>query len=394
MMDAPATIVTTPPSRRRAVTLRLTLVFVGLLLGLGAAEGLLALAGIPPSSRPHSPAKQFIVLKESYEGYPIHFNLPSSDIRFVYDSNPRGYFGPHNEIDHQTNSLGFRGPEFQLSAAPGGTVAHPQTVRLAFLGDSFTFGEGVRFADTYPERTAALLNEQAPALGKRFESYNFSVSGYNTTEELFMLERFALDCSPDAVVLGYVLNDAEPPLFEFAPDKKNEFRRRPRAIEESAAQPMPPENLLFRLRTARAVWSYFASRDLTRQTTAYYHSIYEDSSPGWQESRRSLRRIAEICRQKKIPCCVVLFPILYELDSRYPFRDIHAKIAEALDGTGSLLVDLLPQFEGHRAEDLWVHPADHHPNEKAHALAAEALRRTLLESHCLDRAAATAPAAR
>ena len=37
------------------------------------------------------------------------------------------------------------------------------------------------------------------------------------------------------------------------------------------------------------------------------------------------------------------------------------------------VLDLLPAFGERDAEALWVHPADHHPNEEAHALAARAL---------------------
>jgi hypothetical protein len=36
-------------------------------------------------------------------------------------------------------------------------------------------------------------------------------------------------------------------------------------------------------------------------------------------------------------------------------------------------VDLRETLRGRPAESLWVHPVDHHPNEIAHRLAAEAL---------------------
>ena len=35
--------------------------------------------------------------------------------------------------------------------------------------------------------------------------------------------------------------------------------------------------------------------------------------------------------------------------------------------------ELLETFRGRRSAELWVHPVDHHPNEVAHRLAAEAL---------------------
>jgi hypothetical protein len=42
-------------------------------------------------------------------------------------------------------------------------------------------------------------------------------------------------------------------------------------------------------------------------------------------------------------------------------------------------LDLLDTFRGHDEKSLWVHPTDHHPNEAAHALAAEAIERFVRE---------------
>ncbi len=44
-----------------------------------------------------------------------------------------------------------------------------------------------------------------------------------------------------------------------------------------------------------------------------------------------------------------------------------------MEGTPAAFIDLFPRLKGMRAEDLWVHPADQHPNEKVHLLAAQAL---------------------
>ena len=86
----------------------------------------------------------------------------------------------------------------------------------------------MRDEDTYPARTAALLQHEHPSGSPRFEAYNLGVCGYNTTQELALLEHLGLKLLPDCVVLGYVLNDAEPPLFEVDPST-NRFRRASRA---------------------------------------------------------------------------------------------------------------------------------------------------------------------
>jgi hypothetical protein len=308
----------------------------------------------------------------------MYVNLPSSRIRIVYDRNPRGYFGPANEVEHTTNQLGFRGPEFAVSRQGGRLVATKPagTVRMVFLGDSFTFGEGVRDEDTYPARTAALLQREHPSGSPRFEACNLGVCSYNTTQELALLEDLGLKLLPDCVVLGYVLNDAEPPLFEPDPSTKS-FRRASRAVEGGAGDPVPPDRLLYQLRSARLVWQLAADRERSLRTVARYHALYKDGSPGWQESRRALRQIILRCHEAGIPCYVLLFPILYELSDAYPFQAIHKKIRAEVEGLNATFIDLLPRLKGQRADTLWVHPADQHPNEQVQRIAAEELAAAL-----------------
>jgi hypothetical protein len=360
--------------------LRLLLVLGGLAVGLLLAELLLAALDRPRFYRPHTFPKQFDFLPISNAAFPVYVNARSSRIRFVYDGNPRGYFGPANEVDHHTSSLGFRGPELPLSIRDNRVITtKPEgTVRLVFLGDSFTFGEGVRDDDTYPAQTAYLLQQHYPTPSPHFESFNLGVGGYNTSQSLLLLERIGLDALPDCVVLGYVLNDAEPPLFQRDPKTGRPYRAA-RPVEEGAGDPRPPESWLYRLRTARAVWQVLANRRLTQQTLAHYREIYDENSPGWQESRRALGKIIKHCADRHVPCYVLLFPVLYQLDDQYPFLAIHEQIRAEVTDTSALFIDLFPRLKGQRAEDLWVHPSDHHPNEKVHRIAAEALCEELLK---------------
>ncbi len=70
---------------------------------------------------------------------------------------------------------------------------------------------------------------------------------------------------------------------------------------------------------------------------------------------------------------LVLFPELHELDGDYPFENVHRRVREAAEGLGIPVLDLLDAFRGQDAADLWVHPTDHHPNARAHAIAASAI---------------------
>lgn len=148
---------------------RIILVIFGIVLGVLCIEILLVVFDKPHFYRRHSAPAQFAFLNKDDKDI-IYFNIPSQRIRFIFDGNPRGYFGKDNEIDHITNSRGFRGKDFSI-------YKPEDTFRIAFLGDSFTFGEGVRFSDTYPELVSFILEQKYKSPSVHFESYNFGVGG-------------------------------------------------------------------------------------------------------------------------------------------------------------------------------------------------------------------------
>jgi hypothetical protein len=98
------------------------------------------------------------------------------------------------------NSLGFRGDE--MSAAKP-----PSIVRIACIGDSWTFGMPVGQQQSYPSRLAAWLRTERP--GTAYEVLNFGVLGYSSFQGLQLLKARVLDLHPDIVVIGFGMNDSE-----------------------------------------------------------------------------------------------------------------------------------------------------------------------------------------
>ncbi len=337
------------------------LIIAGILAGLLLSEAALTLLDIPKFYKSHTYPPQFSFYAEN--GTLFYTNVPSSDITFVYDGNPRGYFS-ENEVVHSTNSWGFRGKEFSFSKT--------SAIRIAFLGDSFTFGEGVKYEDTYPEKSAELLNRKYGSENISFESYNFGVGGYNTQQSLFLLENLALKTRPDIIVLGYTLNDAEPELFYINPAGAVARRPRETGIPEGLPDQNPPESLPD-FRTARAAWKLLKSSEISRQTADYYNSLYESDNPDWKATKESLKKLGRICTENQVHCFILIFPVLYQLDENYPFRELHELAGNEISGNYTHLVDLFPYLKGRKDTELWVHPTDQHPNEIVHAIAAEAL---------------------
>ncbi|MEO5336022.1 MAG: SGNH/GDSL hydrolase family protein [Magnetospirillum sp. WYHS-4] len=317
---------------------------------------------LPKFRKGHTLPPQFRAVTLA-DGTLTYVNSLNSDIPLTYDGDPRGYFGPDMTVRHHTNGSGFRGPSFAQTKREG-------VRRVVIVGDSFTFGQGVKDNDVFAVRLERRLNE-----GKgdpSWEVVNLGVGGYNTRQEIALLRNVGLPLAPDAVILGYNVNDAEPPIFEFDVAKRKMTRRKDAPVS-NRDEPRPPDAFPYNLRVAQVLWRIASIRRTQARTLEYYASLYREDAEGWKDTQTSLAEFGELCRDGRFTCLAVIFPLLTDLDERYPFGHIHARVGGILSGAGIPVIDLLPLMSGRAPSDLWVHPTDQHPNEAVHALVAEEL---------------------
>jgi lysophospholipase L1-like esterase len=98
------------------------------------------------------------------------------------------------------NDEGYRSAPFAAGKRLG-------VLRIACIGDSWTFGMNVNQDETYPARVAALLARETPA--RNVEILNFGVLGYTSFQGLQVLKNRALDLQPDVVIIGFGMNDSD-----------------------------------------------------------------------------------------------------------------------------------------------------------------------------------------
>ena len=102
------------------------------------------------------------------------------------------------------NELGYRQPPFAANRTP-------DVFRIVCVGDSFTFGMGVRQEKSWPARLGTRL---APPPGySRVEVINAGVPGYNLKQYCRAVATQALDLQPDLILMGIVENDLEKSYF-------------------------------------------------------------------------------------------------------------------------------------------------------------------------------------
>jgi lysophospholipase L1-like esterase len=237
-----------------------------------------------------------------------------------------------------TNADGFRDDEYP--------VERGERRRVLFLGDSLTLGWGVEKEETFEHRLEQALHARTPT-----EVINLGVGNYNTTQEVNLLIDKGLAYAPDAVVLFYFINDAEP-----VPQKSR----------------FPG---LGRSRMVTFYWSRLKALKARLTPTAgfetYYAALYDDDAPGWIASRQALGQLAGLAREHRFDLRVVLLPELHDL-ANYPFAREHALVLGTLAELRVPSLDLAPLWADEQdPQSLWVARDDAHPNARAHAWIAE-----------------------
>lgn len=112
----------------------------------------------------------------------------------VLDLPDHGFFEAH------TNSLGLRGPEF----APG---KEPGEFRVLCLGESVSFGVGLRDGDTWPVRMEEALRAAPELKGRPVRVINGAVPGWSSVQGRRLFERLRY-LDPDVVVFWFGFADS------------------------------------------------------------------------------------------------------------------------------------------------------------------------------------------
>lgn len=348
---------------------RIGLVLASTVFALVAVELALRVVGRPP------------------ERFARTASIESADKRAaidLYPDDPRGYFpldlrdeaareaqrarGLEGVMDHWQRAP-FGVPfEYSPELCRGASLPprDASLSRVVVIGDSFTEGQGVREEDTF----VALLDRRIETA----QVINCGRRGYDFPALSEWFERH-LALEPDVVVYAMLLNDPEQSdAFHARQAYLDDWildRRRMVGEGDGAPSPWQPW-----------VWALLHDRvegmRVGAATTSWYREMVEEPNrEGWESTIRRIEAMHDAMRARGGALVVVLWPLMIDLDRDYPFARAHRTIVSALEARGIAAHDGLPAFVGQDPASLWVHPADRHPNERAHAIFADAVEAPL-----------------
>ena len=299
------------------------------------------------------------------------------DNMIVYELRP----GTQGEfIGHplSINSMGMRDRERSLQKPPN-------TFRIVSLGDSHTFGWGVRQEESYPAVLEKLLTDKYPQ--RKFEVMNFGVPGYNTVQEVHAFLEKAQKLSPDLVIINFVLNDMDLPNFLAIPPD-------PLSLEKSFLW-----DFVWR-RSELMKGNFLLPVGLTpvfpEQGTSQLR-IPEDRIPkhfrplyGWENMKKAYQKLSATCKEMDIP-----FVLLLNMDN-YTYRLLghtptvvphHVRdLLGFWNQQGYLIVDpqdrVFTYLQKNKlpTEAVWVSNSDSHSNGIRHRFVAEEILEHLIRA--------------
>jgi len=230
------------------------------------------------------------------------------------------------------------------------------------IGDSFTYGRGVRYEDIYLSKLEYFLNENKE--NRKFGILNKGKVGLNLArnkDSIFDIFSSEIDkFNYSFVIYGFVLNDFGLTIEHgiYGQDlidqnnggyKYNIWRKR--------------------LAIYNFIMNSIDMRRISKETINGYLKAFEDA----EDKFEIIKEMDQISKSKDSKFILVIFPLLWNLEENYPFLEIHEKLNNFAQKNNILVLDLYSYFKDYRTEELWAAPTDHHPNEIGHEIAAKAL---------------------
>lgn len=268
------------------------------------------------------------------------------------------------------NSKGLRGPELPYAK-------HARTKRILYLGDSVTFGFGLKDEEAYPFRVQALLNR---VLDDSIETLNAGVDGYSPWQECAYLTSEGLRYEPDLVVVSFVLNDVTEKGWLDGWQLQSTRHSNESLFEELAAR----SNILYfvkkignRIRFGNDTQSGARKAETLYVGHLVYHPDRLEVQQAWRAALEDLGKIFDVCKEHHTPVLLVVFPFAFQFDNAEALSSPQRVLCNFARENNIPAIDLLSLLDermkvtGTKPEDYFVD--DLHPSPLGSRIVADTL---------------------
>jgi hypothetical protein len=270
------------------------------------------------------------------------------------------WFGHRWKAEHVTlNSLSFRDVEF-ISPKPDGVY------RIAVIGDSFAYGQGLPVSQRFSNIIEQTLNES----GSHYEVLNLSQPGSSSSGELYILQKIALPLDPDFILVQWLANDFLRPStgLEASINLFSNATLHKKAIDNSALYFLL-NNQWFKLSRSLGIHNYSSTENLLAP-------FRDPGSEEFQAAIKPLTNLLAALQASGKEFALVLHPMLKpNLGKNYLLQPLHDIALEECRKVEARCIDLTPRFaaygEDYDFTQLWVNRFDGHPGAEANQVVAD-----------------------
>lgn len=303
---------------------------------------------------------------------PVSINLNSGwGAGGKYSSNYRNYFNSRFDKKYNQTIFTIDDSEDLLWTRSNRDKVEDGKIKVLFVGDSFTEGQGVKRKDTYSKKI-----EQ---LSSRVATYNRGRGGADIKEIYDIFHENIDEINPKIVVYGYVLND---PVVGHSgltniPTGSNNVFKWDFINDRTSVFNADRSKLLATLCSYSNILSYIVHQyerwSVTQYTINHYNEInsMKYNQKGMSETIELIMKMKSESEKKGAKFIVAIFPLFYNTQSNYPFISAHESLNREFAKHSIKTIDLLGSYKGIKDSLLWVHPTDQHPNDYAHEIAAK-----------------------
>lgn len=248
------------------------------------------------------------------------------------------------------NSVGYRDREWSREKSAN-------VKRIAFVGDSFTYGWGIkRVENRFTDLLQAKFDQQLPG---KVEVMNVSKPGWDTRSQLQPVKEMIEQYDVDEIVLCYVPNDIEgliPVSKEFNPTR-------------------PPDWQLINLDSSCLVDYIYRRVYLPRLPTVKgYHDWLAEGFADeniLRQHHQQIDQIIQFCKERHVVMRAIILPFICTNGEQFKKNDIYNTMKIYFDEQQVTSINLHDAILEKSPEELMVNALDAHPNEKAHKVFSE-----------------------
>lgn len=300
--------------------------------------------------------------------------MPAPNAEMVYTLVPNSQFVTLG-VPFQTNAFGFRDqPIYQKDE---------NTFRVLCVGDSVTFGTGVKNEETFPNVLESMLS-QSVAPNRRIDVINAGVSAYNARNIRGLLFEYLDEIQPDVVVYTFVENDLDDSvspgpggwLIALDPSKSPD--------EPFISDDFPAVWLMRRSETRQPgimdkVFSYFDNpmAQVSKAPPPLLLGNHPETARRWTQFQLEMQQMKQLCEARGIPLAVYSFALQ---DHSEPISD---RVGEVCSQIGVPHASSLPIFHYDSYMSTYSLGYDPHFNPHGHRLMADRLLCFLIDQNLL-----------